>query len=55
MFVDQLEPESFKEIDLYLINSIGADLIIDDSSYRPISCIKTMIALLSHLRIGGIT
>jgi hypothetical protein len=53
MFVNQLELETFTEIEEYLKYSNGADLIIDDGLHRPVSCINTIIALLRHLRIGG--
>jgi hypothetical protein len=45
MFVNQLDLDSFKEIENYLTHSNGADVIIDDGLHRPISCINTIIAI----------
>jgi hypothetical protein len=53
IFVNQLVPDTFNEVNAYLNFSKGADLIIDDGLHRPTACINSIIALLQHLRIGG--
>ena len=53
MFVNQLDIVSFSEINKFLTDSKGADLIIDDGLHRPVSCVNTILALLQHLRVGG--
>ena len=52
-YVNQLERESFSEVNSVLTKDKGADLIIDDGLHRPVSCVNTLLELLPNLRIGG--
>lgn len=53
IYVNQLEIETFLEIQTKLAKIDGADLIIDDGLHRPVACINSILALLPYLKVGG--
>jgi len=53
-YVDQFKPESFAEIDNFLVqNNLEIDLLIIDGVHEPTADVNSIVSLIKHLSPGG--